>query len=158
MAALLAHADPEAEAIFTAEKQRDASGDGQKYAYFAEAARPRAAIKKRYFDDFLNNPSRPEDWIEQSLFAFNYWSQSQFTAPYLTEALQALPQIKRERKIFFLLDWLNAFIDGQESPMAQAEVYGYLQSAHIDDDLRLKILQAVDELDRTVAIRRKFPN
>ena len=158
VAALLAHADPEAEAIFTAEKQRDVSGDGQKYAYFAEAARPRAAIKERYFNDFLNNPSRPEDWIEQSLYAFNYWNQSEFTAPYLTEALQALPQIKRERKIFFLVDWLNAFIDGQESPMARAAVYGYLQSAHIDDDLRLKILQTVDELDRTVAIRRKFPN
>ena len=157
MAALLAHADPEAEAIFAAEKRRDPSGDGQKYAYFAEAAQPQAAVKSRYFNDFMNNPARQEDWIEQSLYAFNYWNQSELTAPYLSQALQALPQIKRERKIFFLVDWLTAFIDGQDSPAAQAEVYSFLKSAQIDNDLRLKILQAVDDLDRTVAIRKKFP-
>jgi aminopeptidase N len=156
--ALIAHNDPEGQAIFAAEKQRDATGDGQKYAYVAEAARPAATIKRRYFNDFLQNASRPEDWVEQSLYAFNYWNEAALTAPYLKGALEAIPQIKRERKIFFLEDWLDAFIDGQQSPAAQAEVYAYLKSAEIDPDLRLKILQAVDELDRTVAIRRKFPN
>jgi aminopeptidase N len=155
--ALIAHGDPDAEAIFAAEKQRDPSGDGQKSAYVAEAAKPTQAIKQRYFKDFLENPARQEDWIEQSLYAFNYWNQSDLTAPYLKPALEALPQIKRERKIFFLVDWLTAFIEGQQSPAAQAQVYAYLDSGRIDEDLRLKILQAVDELDRTVAIRRKFP-
>jgi aminopeptidase N len=154
---LVAHGDPAADAIFAAEKQRDPSGDGQKYAYVAEAARPEAAVKQRYFNDFLHDPSRPEDWIEQSLYAFNYWDQSELTAPYLKDALEALSQIKRERKIFFLVDWLTAFLEGQQSPAAQAQVYAYLNSGEIDDDLRLKILQAVDELDRTVSIRRKFP-
>ena len=155
---LLAHGDPDAETIFSAEKQRDKSGDGQKYAYAAEAARPDAVLKRRYFDDFLHSPSRPEDWIEQSLYAFNYWNQSDLTAPYLRVALEALPQIKRDRKIFFLLDWLNAFVEGQQSPQADAEVHAYLNSGGMDEDLRLKILQTVDELDRTVGIRRKFPN
>jgi aminopeptidase N len=158
VAALLAHGDPEAQTIFAAEKQRDSSGDGQKYAYFAEAARPDAATKERYFNDFLHNPKREEDWIEQSLYAFNYWNQSQLNAPYLRMSLEALPQIKRERKIFFLVDWLSAFIEGQQSATAQAQVYSYLRSARMDGDMRLKILQVVDELDRTVAIRRKFPN
>jgi aminopeptidase N len=155
---LVAHGDSEAETLFAAEKQRDPSGDGQKYAYAAEAARPEAAIKQRYFGDFLQNSARPEDWVEQSLYPFNYWNQSELTAPYLKGALEALPEIKRERKIFFLVDWLRAFVDGQQSPAAQAEVYAYLDSGRMDDDLRLKILQAVDELDRTVTIRRKFPN
>lgn len=156
--ALVAHGDPEAQAIFAAEKRRDPSGDGQKYAYVAEAARPDAGTKQRYFKDFLQNASRPEDWVEQSLYAFNYWNESALTAPYLKSALEALPRIKRERKIFFLEDWLNAFIDGQQSSAAQAEVSAYLKSGEIDPDLRLKILQVVDELDRTVAIRRRFPN
>jgi aminopeptidase N len=155
--ALIAHGDPDAEPIFAAEKQRDQSGDGQKYAYAAEAAQPASATKQRYFKDFLENPARPEDWIETSLYAFNYWNQSELTSPYLKPALEALPQIKRERKIFFLVDWLTAFIEGQQSPAAQAQVHAYLDSGGIDEDLRLKILQAVDELDRTVAIRRKFP-
>jgi len=156
--ALVAHGDPESVAALSTEKQRDPSGDGQKYAYVAEAARPDAATKRRYFKDFLQNASRPEDWIEQSLYAFNYWNESELTAPYLKQALEALPQIKRERKIFFLEDWLTAFIDGQQSAAARAEVYAYLKSGEIDPDLRLKILQVVDELDRTVAIRQKFPN
>jgi aminopeptidase N len=157
VAVLLAHADPQGETLFAEEKRRDPGGDGQKYAYFAEAALPQAAVKSRYFNDFINNPARQEDWIEQGLYAFNYWNQSELTAPYLNQALRALPQIKRERKIFFLVDWLTAFLDGQESPAAQAEVYSFLRSARIDNDLRLKILQAVDDLDRTVAIRKKFP-
>lgn len=156
--ALVAHGDPDAAAILSAEKQRDRSGDGQKYAYVAEAAQPGATTKQNYFKDFLQNPSRPEDWVEQSLYAFNYWNESMLTAPYLKRALEGLPQIKRERKIFFLEDWLTAFIDGQQSAEAQAEVYAYLKSGQIDPDLRLKILQAVDELDRTVAIRQKFSN
>ena len=101
VATLLAHADPEAESILAAEKRRDPSGDGQKYAYFAEAAKPQAAVKSRYFDDFMNNHARQEDWIEQSLYAFNYWNQSQLTAPYLSRALQALPQIKRRAQNLF---------------------------------------------------------
>jgi aminopeptidase N len=105
----------------------------------------------------LHNASRPEDWIAESLGEFKYWNQSALTEPSLRPALEALPEIKRDRKIFFLVGWLDAFLDGQQSASAQAEVHQYLRTAALDEDLRLKILQAVDELDRTVMIRRKFP-
>jgi aminopeptidase N len=154
--ALIALGDPGAHSIFEAERKRDPSGDGQKYAYVAEAATPNAQTKKKYFDEYLHNPARPEDWIELSLRSFNYWNQSALTRPYVKPALEALPQIKGDRKIFFLVDWLNAFIDGQHSPAADAEVHQYLRTASLEPDLRLKILQAVDELDRTVKIRQKF--
>jgi len=156
--ALIAFNDQEAPALYEAERQRDPGGDGQKYAYVARAARPDGQEKQKYFDEYLHDPSREEDWIEQSLRAFNYWNQSDLTLPYLKPALEALPQIKRDRKIFFLVDWLNAFIDGQNSPAADEEVHDYLRTASLDPDLRLKILQAVDELDRTVKIRQKFPD
>src|SRR5579863_2319729 len=156
--ALIAFNDREAHTIFEAERKRDPGGDGQKYAYATEASSPDAKTKKKYFDEYLHDPSRPEDWIELSLHSFNYWNQSALTRPYLKPALEALPQIKRDRKIFFLVDWLNAFIDGQHSPAADAEVHEYLRTASLEPDLRLKILQAVDELDRTVKIRRKFPD
>jgi len=154
--ALIASGDPEADALRAAEKQLDHSGDGEEYAYAAQAARPDTATKQQYFEDYLHNASRPEDWVLQSLGAFNYWNQTKLTEPYLQPALEALPQIKRERKIFFLVDWLDAFLTGQQSPAAREEVYAYLKTANIDQDLRLKILQVVDELDRTVAIRQKF--
>jgi aminopeptidase N len=155
--ALIAHSDPQADQLLAAEQMRDTSGDGPKYAYIAEAARPGEQTKRKYFDDYLHNPARPEDWIEDSLSAFNYWNQSALTAPYLKASLEALGQIKRDRKIFFLVDWLDAFLDGQHSAAAQTQVHEYLQTAAMDADLRLKILQSVDALDRTVAIRAKFP-
>lgn len=153
---LIALNDPEAEAIYAAEKKRDNTGDGQKYAYMVGAARPQSASKQEYFKDYLHNPARPEDWIEQSLGAFNYWNQSELTYPYLKPALDALPQMKRERKIFFVLGWLGAFIGGQQSAAAQKEVHDFLQTAPIDKDLQLKILEISDELNRTVKIREKY--
>ena len=95
--------------------------------------------------------------MEQSLGAFNFWNQSELTGPYLRPALEALPQVKRVRKIFFLVGWLNAFIDGQHSEQADRAVYAFLKSTPLDKDLQLKILQAVDDLDRAVKIRAKFP-
>jgi len=154
--ALIAYGDPHADEMLSAEEKRDPSGDGKKYAYAAQAARPDAAAKQHYFDDYLHHPERPEDWIEGSLGAFNYWNQAALTEPYLHPALAALPQIKQQRKIFFLVGWLDSFIGGQQSETAQQQVHDYLKTSTLDPDLRLKILQAVDELDRTVAIRKKY--
>ena len=154
---LVALSDADAEKVFSAERERDHTGDGLKYAYVAEAVRPDAAGKKKYFDDYLHNASRPEDWVEQSLGAFNYWNQSELTASYLRPALDALRQVKRERKIFFVLAWLGAFIGGQQSAASDAEVHEWLKTGDIDPDLRLKVLEVVDELDRTVRIRQHFP-
>jgi aminopeptidase N len=153
---LVALNDPHSGAILSAEQKRDPSGEGLKYAYMAAAARPDGNIKKQYFEGYLHHSARPEDWVEQSLGPFNYWNQPELTLPYLRPALDALPQVKRERKIFFVLGWLNAFIGGQQSPAAQAQVQEFLRAATVDKDLRLKILEVSDELDRTVKIREKF--
>jgi aminopeptidase N len=163
--ALIAYADPDADALFAAEQKRDPSGDGLKFAWVAQTARPDAATKQRYFADYTRDPAAPEssqtpkiseDWIQSSLGAFNFWNQSQLTAQYLDPALEVLPQVKRERKIFFLVAWLDAFIDGQQSPASLETVNHYLAAANPDPDLRLKILEATDELNRTVRIRAKF--
>ncbi|HEY6445000.1 MAG TPA: M1 family aminopeptidase [Acidobacteriaceae bacterium] len=154
--ALLAYGDPDAQAVLEAEEKRDPSGDGRKYAYVAQAARPDAATKAHYFDDYLHNTQISEDWIQSSLGAFNFWNQSQLTAPWVQPALEALQQVKRERKIFFLVAWLDAFLDGQQSRASLGVVQNYLTTAQPDPDLRLKILQAMDELQRTVRIRAKW--
>jgi aminopeptidase N len=154
--ALVALGDKDAETILAAEEKRDQTGDGRKYAFMAKAARPEAKSKQEYFDGYLHDAARPEDWVEQSLGAFNYWNQSGLTYPYLRSALDALPQVKRERKIFFVLAWLNAFIGGQGSAEAQSEVKDFLNSPALDHDLKLKILEVSDDLDRTVKIRSKY--
>jgi aminopeptidase N len=76
----------------------------------------------------------------------------------LIQALDELPDIKQHRKIFFLGAWLGAFIEDQNSTEAQAVVQGWLDSEKIDPDLRLKVLEVFDSLERTVLIRKKFPD
>jgi aminopeptidase N len=153
---LIALGDPESDALLAEEGKRDPSGDGRKYAYVAAAARPDPAAKKQYFDGYLHDASRPEDWVEQSLGPFNFWNQSHLTLPYLRQALVALPQVKRERKIFFVLGWLGAFIGGQQSVEARDQVKEFLRVGALDKDLKLKVLEVNDELERTVKIRAKF--
>jgi aminopeptidase N len=158
---LIALSDPEAAALFASEKENDKSGEGQKYAYAAEAGTPTAAAKQRYFADYLRDPSdkqaRQEDWITQSLGSFNAWNQRSLTEPFLTPALNELPSIKSHRKIFFLGAWLNSFIGNQTTPEAQAAVHTWLLRKDIDPDLRLKVLEVSDSIDRTVLIRQRFP-
>ena len=153
---LLANSDAEALALLDAERRRDKSDDANKQAYIAEAARADAETKRRYFDDYTNNKAVAEDWIEGSLGAFNSSNQSALTRAYLKPALAALPQVKRERKIFFVLAWLNAFIGGQHDKAALNEVREFLRTNNPDRDLELKVLEVMDELERTVRIRAKF--
>jgi aminopeptidase N len=158
---LIAMNEPEAQSLFAAEKARDHSGEGQKYAYAAEAGAPSAEMKARYFDEYLHSQTVQEDWITQSLRPFNSWNQAVLTKPYLMQALNELPEIKQQRKIFFLGAWLGAFIEGQNtiqnSPEAQAVVHAWLAGQKIDPDLRLKVLEVSDSLDRTVLIGKRFP-
>ena len=84
---------------------------------------------------------------------FNYWNQTALTIEYVKPALEALPQMKRERKIFFVLNWLDSFVENQDSAAALKTVDDFLARNSADPDLRLKILEARDELARTVRIR-----
>jgi len=159
VAALLGVGDADAETLYAAEVKRDTSDDSAKQAYIAAAARPDNAVKKRYFEGYTGDRAIPEDWVEGSLSNFNSWNQSRLTGEWLGPALEALPRIKRERKIFFALAWLNAFIGGQQGELdaarrAQSVVREFLKKP-IDRDLKLKILEVGDDLDRTIRIRTR---
>ena len=72
-------------------------------------------------------------------------------------SLDQLPEIKRDRKIFYLGAWLGAYLGGQTSPQAEAVVKQWLAQPGFDADLRRKVLENADPLERTVRIRTKFP-
>ena len=153
---LLALGDPEAEALLAAQSQTDPSDNGRRYAYAAGAARPDPTAKRRQFAGWLENPALPESWIEESLAPFNTVEHAAATAPLLNAALRELPRLKRERKIFFVNNWLAAFLGGQTSPEAVAAAKRFLREAKLDPDLRRKVLEHLDGLERTVKIRAAF--
>ena len=141
-----------------AELEKTETNDAAKrYAYAAKAGIATKENKAKYWNDFVNNKEISESYIES---AFNVWNtpkQSELTLPYLEKALAELPNLKKNRKIFFVNGWLSAFIGGQKSAEALDTVNKFLAAnPNLDIDLRRKILENADNLERAVKIRAKF--
>jgi aminopeptidase N len=155
--ALLTRDDTDAPALLEAQSKADTTDDGRRYAYAAAAARKSPEIKRKYFAAFTTDPKLAESWIEASINPFNSIQQSELTLPYLEPALAELPALKRTRKIFFVNGWLAAFIGGQCNAEAQSTVKNFLQREQgLDRDLRLKVLEVTDNLERCVRIRKRY--
>ncbi len=149
--------DPEALKLLGELEKTETSDDARRYAYAARAGIGTAESKGKYWNDFVNNKEISESWIEGAFAVFNNPRHTDLTAPYLERALAELPNLKRNRKIFFVNGWLGSFIGGQRDERALATVNRFLDNTPgLDKDLRLKILENSDLLERSVKIRTKF--
>jgi aminopeptidase N len=156
IARLLVLGDAEGEALLAGQAAADTSDDGRRYAYAAAAARRDAGVKSAYLERALRDAALPESWIEAALGPQNAVEHAELTLPLVEPALAALPELKRSRKIFFVNDWLGAFLGGQQDARALHAAERLLGRGGLDADLRLKVLEAVDPLERTVRIRARF--
>ena len=153
---LLARADPEAHRRLAAQAATDPSDDGRRYAFAAGAADPDAGAKRAQFELLLHDPKLPESWIEESLGPLNTVEHAAVTRELLPRALTELPKLKRTRKIFFVNNWLAAFIGGQTNARSLAAVREFLRQPGLDEDLRLKVLEHLDGLERSVKITGRY--
>jgi aminopeptidase N len=157
IATLLERGVPSAERRYADEARRDSTSEGRRRAFVAGAARPDSATKHAYFTRYFADTALNEEWVSASLDAFSSPGAEEVTRPYLRPALDTIPWIQRNRRIFFLGAWLDAFLSGQTSPAALGIVDEFLRThPALPRDLREKVLQSADELRRTVAIRRTF--
>jgi aminopeptidase N len=148
---------PSANQRLAAESARDSTAEGARRTFVAGAARPDSATKADYFRRYFADSSLNEDWATASLDAFNDLDAQRLTRRYLRPALDSLQWIQRNRRIFFLGSWLGGFLDGQTDSEALAIVRVFLsERADLAPDLRAKVQQSVDELERTVRLRRVF--
>jgi aminopeptidase N len=148
---------PNADALIATETARDTTTNGKRSAFVAVAGRPSLDVKRQYFDRYFRDSTLNEDWVTASVRTFNVADQSSLTLPYLEPALDSLPWIQRNRRIFFLGSWLGGFIGGQRSAEALNEIDAFLaRHQSLPLDLRQKILQTRDDLERTVRIRAKY--
>ncbi len=136
---------------------RDSTTEGRRQAFVAGAAAPRAEVKREYFTRWFSDTTLNEEWVTSSLRAFHDQDQDALTRSYLVPALDSLRWIQANRRIFFLGSWLSATIGGQRDAESLVALDAWL-SAHpaLPSDLRQKVLQSRDELERTVMIRRVF--
>jgi len=154
---LVARNAPTADARLLAEAKRDSTSEGKRQAFVAQAARPTTSNKQEYFTRWFGDQELNEEWVTTSLRAFHDPDRDTLTRRYLVPALDTLPWIQQNRRIFFLGSWLGATIGGQSTAEALADIDQWLTShPALASDLRQKILQSRDELERTVAIRRAF--
>jgi aminopeptidase N len=152
--ALLERRGPTGERRFAAEAESDSGSEGKRRAFVAAAARPDSDVKRDYFTRYFADEALNEDWVTASLDGFNSVRQSDITRPYLIPALDSLRWIQTNRRIFFLGSWLTSFLEGQTSAESLVSVDRFLsEHPQLPRDLREKILQAEDELTRTVRIR-----
>jgi aminopeptidase N len=156
IARLLALGDPDAKKLLAAQIAADPGTDGRRYAFAAGAAERSAEAKRAYFERFFNEAGLAESWIEAALGPFNMVEHAEITQPFLDLALAALPEFKKKRKIFFINDWLAAFVGGQLDAQALDQVSSFARQPDLDPDLRLQLLEAMDGLARTVKIRARF--
>ena len=153
---LITLVDPDADGLLARQAQADVTDEGRRQTYAAGAARPDAAVKRAYFDAFLTDRNLPERWTEEGVAAFNAVEQEQLTLPYLEPALRELQGLQRTRKIFFVNNWLIAFVGGQRGAAALATVQRALERDDLEHNLRLKLIEAGEELERTVRIRARY--
>lgn len=153
---LLVRGAPHARERLAAEAARAATDEARRELFAAGAALADAENKRALFRAFLEDPSLPEAWMEAALPALNAPEHAALTAPLLPEALARLPELKRARKIFFVNAWLAAFVGGQNGAEALGAVHEALGSGRLEPDLRAKLQEAADELERTVRIRARF--
>lgn len=154
---LMARKDPEATALLEKLSREDKTDDARRYGFAAGAARADESSKKKYFDAYLTDAKLAESWIEASIVPFNTIHQSELTLSFLEPALHELPRLKRTRKIFFVNGWLSAFVGGQCSETALTVVQKFLEREKtLDRDLRLKVLEVLDDLERCVRIRGRY--
>jgi aminopeptidase N len=156
IARLLALDDPEARQLLAAQAAADPGADGRRYAFAAGAAVRSADAKRAYFERFFKEDSLAESWIEAALPPFNTIEHADLTQPFLDLALAALPELKKKRKIFFVNDWLAAFVGGQLDAQALDQVGSFARQPDLDPDLKLQLLEAMDGLARTVKIRARY--
>ena len=156
IARLLAVGDPDAKALLAAQAASDSGADARRYAFAAAAAERSAEAKHAYFERFFNERGLAESWIDAALGPFNAVEHADLTQPFLDLALAALPELKRTRKVFFVNDWLAAFIGGQVDAQALEQVEAFASQPELDPDLKLQVLEAMDGLARTVRIRARF--
>jgi aminopeptidase N len=150
---LLERGAPEAEHRLAEQAARDGTPDGRRRAFIAAAGRPGAESKRAYFTRWFADSTLNEEWATGSLGPFNALDHQAVTLPYLGPALDSLPYIQAHRRIFFLESWLAAFLQGQTSDSALRVVERYLRDhPRLPADLRRKVLQHMDELERTVRI------
>ena len=142
---------PDAKKVLASEVERIKDKDlKERMIYLLPSLSDRKEERDFFFNE-LKNPSmrEHEPWAIEALGYLNHPLREEESEGYILPGLNMLEEIRASGDIFFPLDWLNALLSGHSSPKAAKIVRGFLKNhPNYPPDLRMKILQAADNLFR----------
>jgi aminopeptidase N len=149
---LAVRSHPDAAAILEEQRARLTDPDRRaRFEFVSPAVSQEEAARDEFFERLrLPEHRRHEPWVIEGLQYFNHPLRAQWAERHLRASLDLLADVQRTGDIFFPANWMHAVLNGHNTPSAARIVRAFL--AERPDPLRLRrlILQAADDLFRSV--------
>jgi aminopeptidase N len=124
------------------------------FAFVMPALSADTAVRDAFFASLSEPANRThEPWVLEAVGYLHHPLRAARAERYILPSLELLEEIQKTGDIFFPLSWLNATLDGHDTPSAARIVQDFLAARpDYPPRLRGKILQAADELERSARI------
>jgi aminopeptidase N len=155
VAALKLREHPEASRLLEAHLEMTDNPDRRRRLEFLlPALSDEPGDRDRFFEN-LRDPvnRRPEPWVLEGLSYLHHPLRREAGRRYILPALEMLEEIQSTGDIFFPLNWLESSLGAYSDPATASLVEEFLDKhPGLNDNLRLKVLQAADLLFRSAAL------
>lgn len=147
--------DTNADKIIEDQRKRITGSDRlHRFDFVIPSVSPDQAVRDEFFNSLGDLGNREhEPWVLEALGYLHHPLVAARSEKYILPSLEMLKEIKSTGDIFFPGGWITATLEGHHSAEARMTVEKFLDE-HPDypADLKLKILQAADNLFRQQAI------
>jgi len=143
------------EAILRTQRNRITNPDRRaRFEFVMPALSADTAVRDALFERLRDATNREhEPWVLSAVGYLHHPLRAERAERYILPSLELLEEVQRTGDIFFPLGWLDATLDGHNTPTAAAIVARFLDSRpDLSARLRGKVLQAADGLDRSARI------
>jgi len=122
----------------------------KRFAFISPAVSANDSVRDAFFESLKKPENREhEPWVLEALGYLHSPLREKSSDKYILPSLEMLEEIKATGDIFFPGSWITATLEGHHSTEARSVVTGFLNShPGYPENLRLKILQAADQLIR----------
>jgi aminopeptidase N len=158
--ALAVRGVPNAQAILDGEAARITNPDrARRFAFIRPALSASHAERAAFFATLAAVENRrQESWVRDAVGLMNHPLRAVEARAELRASLDLVEEIKQTGDIFFPLRWMNAVLDGHQSPEAAQIVEAFLaEHPNYPPRLRGQMLQAADGLFRAAKITADRP-
>jgi aminopeptidase N len=142
---------PGSDSIIVHQYNRISNDDRKKrFAFVTPALSVDPTVRDAFFESLREPGNREhEPWVLEALGYLHHPLRAESSEKYILPSLEMLEEIKTTGDIFFPGNWITTTLSGHHSGEAKKTVEDFLSShPSYPEDLRLKILQAADQILR----------